>query len=195
MEIRTAPCGTRIPAVTTRAFIGFSLVLALLQAAACGSAPTTTPSPSNSVAATPTPNLIDACIVGAWKSTVGMLPESYQGAAVTATGGGGTVLTFNADGSYSGDFAKTQPYIATTSGGHRISVLATGAVAGSFTTVGGELSLADTQTTLTVTERVDAKVTSSQAASSTSSAEYTCTAETSLVLSSGGFSTRYVPVA
>jgi hypothetical protein len=187
--------GTQIPSTATLALVGFGLVLTLSQAVGCGSAPTKTPSPSNHVAATPSPNLIDACIVGRWKSTVGTLPETLQGASVTATGGGGTVLTFNADGSYSGDFAKTLPYIATASGGHRISVLATGAVAGSFTTVGGVLSLADTQTTLTVTTRVDGMVTSSQAASSTSSAGYTCTAGSALVLSSGAYSTAYVPVA
>ena len=123
-----------------------------------------------------------------------MLPQTDQGLTVTVTGGGGTVLTFNANGSYSGDFAKTQPYVATTPSGHRISVLATGAVIGSFTAVGGELSLVDSMTTLTVTDRVDGKITSSAAASSTSSAAYTCTAGSQLVLSSGGFATHYAPV-
>jgi hypothetical protein len=121
-----------------------------------------------------------------------MLPETYHGATVTVVGGGGVVLTYNANGSYSGDFANAQPYTATTSDGHRIALVATGSVAGTFTTTSGELRLADTQTTLTVTTTVDGKVTSSAAASSTTSAEYACTVGGALTLSSGGVSAQYV---
>jgi hypothetical protein len=170
------------------------MLCAALEVAACATTDTPTPSATATAVPTPTPNQIDACIVGTWKSTVGMLPQTFHGESVTATGGGGTLLTYNADGSYSGDFAKSQPYTATTSDGHHIAVSASGAVAGSFTTVAGELSLADTQTTLTVTVRVDGSVTSSEAASSTSSAECSCGGAGDLTLSSGGFSTHYVRV-
>ncbi len=160
---------------------------------ACGSTPTPTSTPAVSAASTPTPITPDPCVVGAWRSTVGMLPELYHGGPVTVTGGGGVVLRYDADGSYTGDFSKAQPYTATTSDGHKLSVLATGMVAGSFTAAAGELTLSDTQTTLTVTERVDGSVISSEAASSTSSAGYTCVPG-HLTLSSGGLATQYLPV-
>jgi molecular chaperone DnaK len=167
-------------------------VVGALLLVGCGSAAAPRPTASPSVAPTPTPSLVDACIVGTWRSTIGMLPEPYQGATVTVVGGGGVVLTYNPNGTYSGDFANAQPYTATTSDGHRIALVATGSVAGTFTTIGGELSLVDSQTILAVTTTIDGHMTSSAAASSTTSAEYTCTVGGPLTLSSGGFSTHYV---
>jgi hypothetical protein len=176
------------------ALVSVLAAVSTLVAVGCESAETPVSTASASAVPTPTAPVIDACIVGTWRATVGMLPQTFEGAPVTATGGAGTVLTYNADGSYSGDFAKAQPYVATTSDGHRISVTATGSVVGTFTTIGGELNLTDSHTTLTVTVRVDGAVTSSAAASSTSSAEYTCTAGSHLTLSADGFATQYIPV-
>jgi hypothetical protein len=175
-----------------RAFVAVAILAAVAAVSGCGSTPTPASTPTVSAAASPTPVSPDPCVVGAWRSTVGMLPELYHGGPVTVTGGGGVVLKYNAEGSYTGDFSKAQPYTATTPDGHKLSVLATGMVAGSFTAAAGELTLSDTQTTLTVTERVDGTVISTAAASRTSSAEYMC-APGHLTLSSGGFATQYLP--
>ena len=163
----------------------------------CGGAGPTTLSRTPTAAATETPTSqpasVDPCVVGRWTSTVGSLPQTYNGAQITVIGGGDVVLSYNADGTYAGDFSRSKPYTARTADGHLVAVQATGAVAGTFATSGGMLSLVDSRTTLTVATSVDGRVTSTAAASRRSSANYVCSGGTSLVLTSGAFSTQYLP--
>ena len=173
----------------SRPLVAFGAVLTGAAFVGCGSSASQTPAGNASAASsqTPTPTAgIDHCIVGSWRATGGTLPWQHNGVPLTVTGGGGVVTTYNADGSYSADFANAQPYTGTTSDGHRVSVTAAGATSGTFTASAGEFSLLSTQTTLTVTERIDGAVTSTEHASKTSSGQYSCNSTTQLTLSSGG---------
>jgi len=105
-----------------------------------------------------------------------MLPQQYNGSSVTVTGGAGTILTFKTDGTYTADFANSEPYTATTADGHQLSLGVTGVATGTFTTSFGQLSLMDTRTTLTVTLEVDGAVTSTTHPSNASLSGYTCSA-------------------
>lgn len=181
-----------------RSLAAFGVVLTGAVFVGCGSSAPQAPAGTAGTTFSPTPSPtagIDHCIVGSWRAAGGMLPWQHNGVPLTVTGGGGAVTTYNADGSYSADFANAQPYTATTSDGHRLSVTATGATSGTFTASAGEFSLFSAQTTLTVTERIDGAVTSTQHASKTSSGRYNCNSTTQLTLSSGGSTTQqYVRV-
>ena len=169
-------------------------------AAACGSAApaagrpsttTTSPAAGSQSTTTTSPPLEDPCVVGRWTSTVGSLPQTFEGETVTLTGGGGTVISYAAGGAYAADFSHTSPYVGV-SHGHRIALAVTGSASGTFTAEANLLVLVDSRTSLVVTLTADGKVVSRSHPGPRSSASYTCS-HSQLTLSSGGFATRYVP--
>ena len=131
------------------------------------------------------------CVVGRWVSTVGSLAQPLNGGTITLTGGGGTLIVYNRDGSYSANFSRTRPYVGREEGGRTVSLSVSGATAGTFTALAAQLSLSDSHTTLEVTLRVNGKVVSTAHPSSTTSSGYTCRTG-HLILTSGGLSTGYV---
>lgn len=177
------------------------VVLGALLAGCAGAASTTSTSSTTSTTSTPpgsstttTSNLTanDPCVVGRWVSTVGEQPQTVGTETIVLKGGGGTVISLNHDGSYSADFSATRPYVGTDSQKRAVSLSVSGATSGTFTAQASSLSLVDTQTTLEVTLRVDGKVVSRVHPPGATSPDYTCTAG-HLTLTSGGFSTGYVP--
>lgn len=185
--------------MTARLFAG--AVIAGILLAACSSttgatSTTSTGLPGSTSTSTSTSTTIpvpgnDPCVVGRWVSTVGSLPEQVNGATVTLTGGGGTLIVYERNGSYSADFSRTRPYVRRATGSPVVSLSVSGATAGTFTALAAQLSLSDTRTTLEVRLRVNGKLISTVHPSSTTSSGYTCKPG-HLTLTSGSFSTDYV---
>ncbi len=153
----------------------------------CGSSPgaaTATPSPTAAV--------LDACLVGSWKSTDISGTITVSGAPITLTGGAGELLTITSAGTVRTDDSATTPLTGTGTDGSTYKLVQSGTGTGTIGGTAGQLQVKlDQPTPVTVTLSKNGAVLQTQHPGSATDS-YTCAPGASLVITGrGGTVIRY----
>lgn len=158
--------------------------------AACG-APGTSPSPSIKAG-------LDRCVVGTWKSTAahGTVTSSDGTLHIPLSGGAGQVTVIRRDGTATITYDGADPLRGMGSDGSTYMVSASGQIAGTVRTVGGQVTL-DISNPDNATQAIskDGTVLQTTHAPPELVSPYTCTAHTAFDVTTNGITVHMVPVA